>query len=178
MLKDELSRLEMTITTDSLGIVRFRREVIQKNKYLVDELSVLQNTINDDKASREGVEEELTQLRSLVAVCDGLAAKFTEEKTSLEVIRAEVELLKGRVERADTEKADYDKLVAEVGEQSERHIVHLNVALVGDNLAEKLRRFLVTEAVNAVDSVVQQLGYDAVSRLLLGRTQLYACRAP
>lgn len=44
-------------------------------------------------------------------------------------------------------------------------MVRLNVALVARNPAETLTPSLVTESVNDVDAVFQQLRYDAVSRL-------------
>lgn len=44
-------------------------------------------------------------------------------------------------------------------------MVRLSVALVGRSRAEKLTRLLARESVNAVDAVIQQLGYDAVNRL-------------
>lgn len=65
----------------------------------------------------------------------------------------------------DTEKAEFKKLVAEVREVVEQRMVRLNVVLVRRNLAEKVSRLLVTETAEALDVLVQQLGYDAVSRL-------------
>lgn len=44
-------------------------------------------------------------------------------------------------------------------------MVRLNVALVGRNWAEKFTRLLVTESVNEVDLIIQQLGHDAVDLL-------------
>lgn len=65
----------------------------------------------------------------------------------------------------DAEKADAEKVVAEVEKDSEHLLVNLNVTLVGHIRAERLMNSLVTEYVNDVDSVVQQLDYEAVSRL-------------
>lgn len=74
----------------------------------------------------------------------------------------------------DTEKADFDELVAEVCEESVQHMVRLNVFIVGRNRAEKLARSLVAEPVIAVDVVAHQLGYDAVSRFRRGPERLYS----
>lgn len=49
-----------------------------------------------------------------------------------------------RVAREDTERADTDKLMAEARVESEQRLIHLYVALVGLNWAEKLKRSLVT----------------------------------
>lgn len=77
------------------------------------------------------------------------------------------------------EKADSDKLLAQLCEESEQLMVRLNVAIVGCNLPEKLPRLLVTESVNTVDAVVQQFGYDAVSsnKCLKRCFRHYACLA-
>lgn len=48
--------------------------------------------------------------------------------------------LKEQVERTDKEKADSDKLVAQVREESEQRMARLNVALIGHNRAVKLAR--------------------------------------
>lgn len=81
--------------------------------------------------------------------------------------------------RADKEKADFDKLLSEVLEGSEQHIIRLNVAIIGHNWAKKLTRTFVTELVSVVDAVLQQLSHDVVSWRLLGLERsyrLYKCR--
>lgn len=94
-----------------------------------------------------------------------LAAKLAEYDKPLDAARAEVASLKETVARIDMEKAEYEKLVAQVREQSKQRMVHLNVALVGRKRTQKLARSLVTKFINAVNAVVQQLGYNAVSWL-------------
>lgn len=53
-------------------------------------------------------------------------------------------------------------------------MIRLNVVSVGRNRAERLTRPLVTGSVNAVDCVVQQLNYDAVTRLQQGLERAYS----
>lgn len=121
----------MMVQLDSLGLVKFERKAIKRNKSLVDE--VLQKKVTDEKASREGNAKELVQLRSSVAASDALAAKLAESKISLELIHAELVLLKERVAREDTEIEDTVKVVPEGREESKRRMVRLNVALVSRN---------------------------------------------
>lgn len=64
-----------------------------------------------------------------------------------------------------TEKEHSDELVTQVRKESEQRMLHLNVSLIGRNRAEKLTNSLVKKSVNGIDTVVQQLGFDAVSRL-------------
>lgn len=82
--------------------------------------------------------------------------------------------LKEQVGRTDTIKADYEKLLAEVCEKPELRMVRLNVSIDDCNQAEKLKAALVTESVNAIDSVVQQLGYKTVSRVRQGLEMAYS----
>lgn len=110
---------------------------------------------------------------------DALTAKLTVSEKSFEIVPAEVASLKEKVSRANAEKLDSDKVVAEVRKESEHLLVRLNVALVGHNLAERLTGSRVTESANAFDAVVQQLGYDSVSRLRQGLEIAYlAVRMP
>lgn len=53
-------------------------------------------------------------------------------------------------------------------------MVHFNVAHVGGNHAKKLTRSLATEAVNAVDASVQQLGHDVVDHIRQGLERAYS----
>lgn len=118
--------------------------------------------------------KSVSSVKRSVQVSEVLTAKLAESKKSLKTARAEVALLKEQVERADPEKVDSHKLVAEVCEESKQRLVRLNVAIVGRNRAWKLAHALVTESVNAVDAVVQQLGYDAASRLRQGLERAYS----
>lgn len=81
--------------------------------------------------------------------------------------------MKEQVARADTERADSNKLLAVVRKGSEQHMVRLDGTLVGPNWAEKLTRSRVTEFVNVVDAVAQQLAYDALIRLRQGLEKAY-----
>lgn len=82
--------------------------------------------------------------------------------------------LKEQVARGDTEKVDFDQPVAHVREKSEQRLVRLHVALVGHNWTDNLARSPATESINAVNSVVQQLCYDVVSRLRQGPESAYS----
>lgn len=73
---------------------------------------------------------------------------------SLEAARAAVASLNEQAARADTEKADCDKLVAHVREESGQGMVCLNVSFIGCIQTEKFTRSLVTELVSVVDAVV------------------------
>lgn len=99
---------------------------------------------------------------------DTLTAKLTDSKNSLETVRAELSSLEEQGTRADTEKVDSVKAMAEVQKESEQLLVCLNDALVGHNRAKKLTLPLMTESLNNVDAVVQQLGYHAGDRLRKG----------
>lgn len=57
MSRNELPGLQMTVPSDSLGIIEFACEVIEKNKSLVEEVEVLQNTDSDEKSVLEGFEK-------------------------------------------------------------------------------------------------------------------------
>lgn len=107
----------------------------------------------------------MTELQGLVSAPGALAAKLVESRKSLLTARAKVGSLKEQEARVDTEKAASSKPVVDVYEESEQCMVCLNVTMIGCNRAEKLIRALVKESVCAVDTVVQQMGYDAVSRL-------------
>lgn len=80
-------------------------------------------------------------------------------------IHAEVASLEKQVPRADTEKAYSEKLLAQVSDELERRMLYLNVVVVGCNRAEVLTHSFATKSVTLVDAIVQQLGYDMVSRL-------------
>lgn len=59
-----LPGLQMTAPTDSLEIVKFGRQSIKKNKYLAEEVEMLQQTVTDEKALQDIVKKESTRLRS------------------------------------------------------------------------------------------------------------------
>lgn len=60
-------------------------------------------------------------------------------------------------------KTKSHELLANVSEGLEQSEVRLDFALGSRNPAGTLTRSVLTESVNAVHFVVQQLGYDAVS---------------
>lgn len=80
---------------------------------------------------------------------------------------------KGQGAPPDTVKVDSNKRLAEISMESEQGMVRWNVAIVDCHREEKLARSLVTEFVSAVITIVQQLGYDAVSRLRQGTERSY-----
>lgn len=51
LLRDELHDLQITVPTESLGLVMFGREVIKKTKLLVEGVEVLKKTVSDEKAA-------------------------------------------------------------------------------------------------------------------------------
>lgn len=113
-------------------------------------------------------------MESSVSASNELAENLVESEKALVVSRAEVASLKEKVVHADAEKTDAKKNVAEVLEEAVQCTVHLDVALVGRNRAERLMCLLVTEYVNAVDVVVLQLGQKAVNRLRKGLERAYS----
>lgn len=115
----------------------------------------------------------MTQLKRLVPASDQLAGKFAKSDKSLKTVHAEMALLKEQVARADTNKANSDKLLAQVREESEECMVRLNVAFIGGNRAEKLTLSLVAESVNAFDVVLQQFRYEALIRIQKGLGRAY-----
>lgn len=63
----------------------------------------------------------------------------------------------------ETEKADSNKVVAQVRKELEQLLVHLNVAHVNRSPVNKLARLLMKELVKDLDAVVYCFGYDAGS---------------
>lgn len=147
--------MQTTVSTKSLELVNFEREVIKKNKALFEEIKVLQNTVSKEQAPRAVVEDKLNKFKSSISASDAMAAKLAESDEALETTHANVVSLKKRVARTDTKKADCDKLVAQVSEKLEHCRVRVNVALVGRNRVKELTRLLMKESVKAVDTVVQ-----------------------
>lgn len=121
--------------------------------------------MTDRKISWESVKKELARLRSSVAASDALTAKSTESQKTLETVFTEVVSMKVQVTCMDTEKLDSNRSVAEVRKDTDKLMVRLNVALVGDSWVKKLSRSLVTESVNTVNAVIQQLGHETVTGL-------------
>lgn len=68
----------MKVPTDSFVFVKFGRDILKKNKSLVEDLEALHTTVTDEKTSREGFKKKLIQLRGLVVAYDALTAKLTE----------------------------------------------------------------------------------------------------
>lgn len=124
--------------------------------------------MTDEQAPRKVFGEGLAKLSGSVSVSDELAAKLAELHKWLKNSRARVTFLKKQVMCADTEKLELERVVADVCEKSEQRMVRLNVALAGWSRPEKLTRSVVTESVNAVNAVVQQLRRDAVNSLRQG----------
>lgn len=120
-------------------------KVVKKHKFWVEQVEALQNSLTDEKGLRESVEREFAQPRSSVAASVALTAKFTESEISLEIVHAEVASLKKQVIRADAEKVESGKVVADVQKGPEKLLVRLNIALVGRNRAERLPSSLVME---------------------------------
>lgn len=94
VLRDEPPSLRRTVLTDSLGLVQFGLEVIQRNKALAKESVVLQKTVGKEKAAWKSAEKELSKLESSVSASDKLAAKVAESDKPLKAARAEVVSLK------------------------------------------------------------------------------------
>lgn len=90
VLREVLSGLGMTVSTDSVGLVGFGQDVIKKKKSLVKEVRVLQKMVRKEKAAGKQVEEELLPLKNLVTASDKLAARLTKSDNVVEAARAEV----------------------------------------------------------------------------------------
>lgn len=102
----------MTVSTDSLELVAFGRDVIKKKKALVERMGLVQRTASKEPALQVVVEERKFKSKSSVSASYALAAKLTESDKSLEASRAEVAALKEQVARTDTENVDSQTLVA------------------------------------------------------------------
>lgn len=77
-------------------------------------MKAFRRIFTNEKAAQESFDKELAQLERLGAAWDALTANLTESKTILEIVRAELVSSKEKVVRADTEKADFNKVVVEV----------------------------------------------------------------
>lgn len=135
LLRDEFPALQMTVPTVSLRVVKFGREVILKNKSLVEEIRVLRKTGTGEQAVQKVFEDELMKLKGLVSASDKLTEELAESDKSLESARTEEPSLKEEVKRANEEKAKSKRVIDKGREESEQRTVRLNVALVGRNRA-------------------------------------------
>lgn len=131
LLADELPGSHLTVLIDYLELVKLEREVMKNKKSLLDEVKVLRKTVGEENAAPEGVEKKLTQLKSSVSALDLAAARVAESDKLLETTRAEVGSLKEQMTSADTEKADFNKLLAQFRVKSEQCRIRLIVATVG-----------------------------------------------
>lgn len=102
-------------------------------------------------------------MKSSVSASNELAVRLAEFTKALRAACAEMASLKKPMVRTDTDKVDSRNIFVEVWEKLEQRIVCLNVSHISRSWAEKLRRFLLTESMNAVDAVVQHLGHEAMN---------------
>lgn len=72
------------------------------------------------------------------------------------------------------DRADSAKLIAQLCEEPEQHMVRLNIAVVCCSRMENLPRSLEANNVNTVNATVQQLGYGTVKRLRQGLNKVYS----
>lgn len=124
---------------------------------------MLQKARRKEQTARAVVKAELANFRGSFSTSDQLEERFAESDKALGAAREEVVSLTIEVVHADTKKTDAEEKVAEDREEVKQRMVRLNVALVGRNPVEKLTRLLETEFVNAVDTVIQQLGHYAMN---------------
>lgn len=150
LLRDVLPILKMSVSTESVRILKFEREVIQKIKWLVEESQALKRTVIDEKGAWQGLEKKLTELKASVSASSAsgtFGAKLEEPEKPLEAARVEVSSLKERVPCVVTEKKYFYWHVANDRISSEPRKVRLNAGLVDCNWTEKLTHSLVTESV-------------------------------
>lgn len=114
--------------------MNFLREVIEKNNSVVEEVKALRKSDTNEKASRKGHEKVLVPSESSALESDDLVAKLTASENRLKTVRAEVASLNEKGAPTDMEKADSDKVLAELWEESEKLLVRFILALVGLNL--------------------------------------------
>lgn len=76
--------------------------------------------------------------------------------------------------RADAEKADRQTVLAKVCKAMEQRMVRLKGVLLGPYRAKKVTRLLMTESVDAIQAVFQQLVNGIVIRLRLGLEWAYS----
>lgn len=101
-------------------------------------------------------------MKRSASTTDELFAKLVGSEKVLQTARAEVASLKERAVCPDMGRTDTEETFPEAREEAKHRLVRLNITLLSSVRAEKLTRSLMTESVNAIDTVVQQLGYDDV----------------
>lgn len=65
----------MTVPTDRLELVKFRREVFERNQSLQEEIKTLQKTFSNKNKPCGDVEEDLPTVKGSFSVSDALTAK-------------------------------------------------------------------------------------------------------
>lgn len=107
----------------------------------------------------------MTKLNSSFTASNKCPAKLTESDKALKPTCGEVDSLKGEVVCSSIEKIEAEKKVAEVCEEEEQGMVRFSAALAGYSPVERFNCSLMTEPVNPVDAVIQQLNHCAVNQL-------------
>lgn len=93
----------MKILTDSLWAVHFDREVIAKNKSLVEEVMKLQGTVTNEQGARKVIEKDLAQVKRSVLASEELTAKLAESNKLLDAARAKLWSINGEASREGSE---------------------------------------------------------------------------
>lgn len=105
--------------TDSFRLVKFRREYIDKNKPMVEDVAKLQGTITNEQATRNVLDETVT-VEKLVEAYQRLTMKLAESDKSLKAIPEDVAFLMESVSRAGPENAETNGFIVEVCEESKK----------------------------------------------------------
>lgn len=95
---------------------------------------MFQKAVSSGQAYRAAVDEGSAKLRNSVPASRALVAELAEFDKLLKTSRAKMVSHKEQVARADTEKAESDKMITHVREVPEQHRVRLEVVLVGRTL--------------------------------------------
>lgn len=80
LLRNEMPGLQTVVRTGSLWLLKFGREVIMKNKSLVEEIGVLQNTVADEQAAQKISKEDFGDLKGVIPASGELAANLAESE--------------------------------------------------------------------------------------------------
>lgn len=99
----------MAVPTESLGLLRFGREVRKKNRSLPEEIEVLQKAVSKEQTELAVFEEKLTDLKSLDLAYSELVAKLSESDKALYAALADLVLLKNEVVCVDTDDSTRKK---------------------------------------------------------------------
>lgn len=78
------------VVTDSLGVIKFGRKVIARNKSLVEDVLKFQGTRTGKQALRKVLEQYVRKLKELFAVFEACTAKLPASGTSLTAPLAEL----------------------------------------------------------------------------------------